>query len=74
LQGRLQGATANGWSNSLSALNASQRAQVDIVRREFDTVLSRVRQVIDVELKALEQAAEAAGVPWTSGRLPRPPI
>jgi photosystem II stability/assembly factor-like uncharacterized protein len=74
LQGRLQGATANGWSNSLSALNASQRAQVDIVRREFDTVLSRVRQVIDVDLKALEQAAEAAGVPWTSGRLPRPPI
>jgi len=74
LQGRLQGAIANGWSNSLSALNASQRGQVDIVRREFDAVLSRVRQIIDVDLKSLEQAAEAAGVPWTSGRIPRPPL
>ena len=73
LQGRLQGAIANGWSNSLSALNASQRGQVDIVRREFDAVLSRVRQIMDVDLKSLEQAAEAAGVPWTSGRIPRPP-
>ena len=74
LQGRLQGAIANGWSNSLSALNASQRGQVDIVRREFDAVLSRVRQIIDVDLKSLEQAAEVAGVPWTSGRIPRPPL
>jgi len=73
LQGRLQGAIGNGWSNSLSALNASQRGQIDIVRREFDAVLSRVRQVVDVDLKALEQAAESAGVPWTSGRIPRPP-
>jgi len=74
LQGRLQGALASGWSNSLSALNASQRGQIDIVRREFDAVLSRVRQLVDVDLKALEQSAEAAGVPWTSGRIPRPPI
>jgi len=37
-------------------------------------VLSRVRQIIDVDLKSLEQAAEAAGVPWTSGRIPRPPL
>ncbi len=73
LQGRLQGALSNGWSNSLSALNASQRGQIDIVRRQFDAVLSRVRQVVDVDLKALEQAAEMAGVPWTSGRIPRPP-
>ncbi len=73
LQGRLQGAIGNGWSNSLSALNASQRGQIDIVRSEFDAVLSRVRQVVDVDLKALEQAAESAGVPWTSGRIPRPP-
>jgi hypothetical protein len=74
LQGRLQGAIGSGWSNSLSALNTSQRGQVDIVRREFDAVLSRVRQVVDADLKAVEQAAEAAGVPWTSGRLPRPPL
>lgn len=61
-------------ATSLSALNASQREQVDIVRQRFDAVLSRVRQLVDVDLKHLEQAAEAAGVPWTSGRIPRPPV
>ena len=60
-------------ATSLTALNASQRAQIDIVRRDFDGVLSRVRQLVDVDLKNLEQAAETAGVPWTPGRLPRPP-
>ena len=73
LQGRLQGAIGNSWGSALSALNASQREQVDIVRRDFDGVLARVRQIVDVDLKALEQAAEAAGVPWTSGRVPRLP-
>jgi hypothetical protein len=57
----------------LSALNPSQQTQIDIVRRKFDAVLSRVRQLVDVELKNLEQAAEAAGVLWTSGRIPRAP-
>jgi hypothetical protein len=74
LQGRLQGAIGNAWTSSLSALNPSQQTQIDIVRREFGAVLSRVRQLVDVELKSLEQAAEAAGVPWTSGRVPRPPV
>src|SRR5207237_5125479 len=44
LQGRLQGAIGSGWSNSLSALNSSQRGQIDIVARECDAVLSRVRE------------------------------
>ncbi len=73
LQTRLQSAIGNSWSNSLSALTPSQQAQIEIVRREFGGVLSRVQQVIDVDLKSLEQAAEAAGVPWTPGRIPRPP-
>jgi hypothetical protein len=43
------------------------------VRAEFGRVLERIRQLVDVDLKALEAAAEAAGVPWTSGRIPKPP-
>ena len=70
---RLGGAIGSAWGTSLSALNPSQRAQIDIVRREFDAVLARVRQLVDVDLKNLEQASEAAGVPWTPGRLPKPP-
>jgi hypothetical protein len=58
---------------SLGALNSSDQAQIEIVRREFDAVLARVRQLVDVDLKTLEQAAESAGVAWTSGRIPRTP-
>ncbi|HEY6825424.1 MAG TPA: hypothetical protein VI259_01130 [Gemmatimonadaceae bacterium] len=70
---RLGGAIGSAWGTSLTALNAAQRAQIDIVRRDFDAVLARVRQLVDVDLKNLEQASEAAGVPWTPGRLPTPP-
>jgi len=35
-------------------------------------VLTRVTQLVDVELKGVEDAAERAGVPWTSGRIPKP--
>jgi hypothetical protein len=51
----------------------AQLAQVEIVRAEFGQVLQQVRQLVEVDLKALEMAAEAAGVPWTPGRLHRVP-
>jgi len=73
LLGRLQAAIGNGWSGTLQAPTADQMAQVEIVRAEFGRVLAQVTQLVDVELKALEAAAEQAGVPWTSGRLPKPP-
>jgi hypothetical protein len=73
LQGRLQGAIGNAWAASLATLSPSDQTQIDIVRREFDAVLARVRQLVDVDLKNLEQAAESAGVAWTSGRIPRMP-
>ena len=41
LQSRLEGALANGWSTSLSALNASQQAQVDIVRPKYGVRVTR---------------------------------
>jgi hypothetical protein len=71
--GRLQNAIGNGWSGTLEAPTAAQQAQIDIVRAEFGRVLDRVKQLVEVDLKALETAAEQAGVPWTSGRMPRSP-
>jgi hypothetical protein len=50
-----------------------QKAELDLVRSKFDAILAQVRQLIDVDLKSLEQSAEQAGVPWTAGRFPRPP-
>jgi hypothetical protein len=73
LLARLEGAIGHGWSGTLEAPTADQVAQVDIVRAEFVQVLARVTQLVEVDLKALEAAAEQAGVPWTSGRMPKPP-
>ena len=37
---------------------------------EFEGVLSQLRQLIEVDLQALEKKMEAAGAPWTPGRIP----
>ncbi|MEM7481712.1 MAG: glycosyl hydrolase [Acidobacteriota bacterium] len=39
--------------------------------RAFAGVLDRLEELVSVDLVALEQAAEAAGAPWTPGRLPQ---
>jgi len=70
---RLRGAVGSRSGNSLAPMNAAERTQLDYVRGEFDTVLPKVKQVIEVDLKNLEDAAEAAGVPWTPGRMPKAP-
>jgi hypothetical protein len=33
-------------------------------------VLSRMKQLIEVDLKNLEKAMEDVGAPWTPGRIP----
>lgn len=37
---------------------------------EFESVLTRLRQLIEVDLQKLEKQMEAAGAPWTPGRIP----
>jgi hypothetical protein len=41
-----------------------------IASEEFAAVREKLRVLVDVDLKALEQALDAAGAPWTPGRLP----
>jgi len=67
---RLSGITGSLWSNTLDAPTATQRRQYDIVAAEFEKVLAQLRPVIDTDLRRVEDAAEAAGAPWTSGRVP----
>jgi hypothetical protein len=62
-----------GWASSLGDPTASQQRQYEIVAGEFGAILQRLRQTIDVDLKRVEDAAEAAGAPWTTGRLPNWP-
>ena len=73
LLGRLSGAIGSNWGATLEGPTAMQTAELNLVRSKFDAILAQVRQVIDVDLKGLEQSAEEAGVPWTSGRFPKPP-
>jgi hypothetical protein len=72
LLGRLGGAIGSNWGATLEAPTPMQTAELNLVRSKFDAILAQVRQVIDVDLKGLEQSAEEAGVPWTSGRFPKP--
>ena len=73
LLGRLGGAIYSGWGQTLEAPTAAQQTDLDLVRSRFDSILNQVRGLVDVDLKALESDAERAGVPWTSGRFPKPP-
>jgi hypothetical protein len=67
----LQGALGQSRGSTLEAPTPAQLAQLDIVRSALAGILSEIRQLADVEVKALETAAEAAGIPWTAGRMPQ---
>ena len=58
------------WGSLLHEVPGLQREQYDIVAREFGAILERLRQLVEVDLKRIEDAAEALGAPWTSGRIP----
>jgi hypothetical protein len=62
------------WSGTLGDVTDTHRRQYAIVAAEIGSVLERLRTLIDVDLKRIEDAAEAAGAPWTSGRVPRWPL
>lgn len=44
--------------------------QYNTAAQEFETTLAKLRQLIEVDLARLEKEMEAAGAPWTPGRIP----
>jgi hypothetical protein len=68
LLGRAQ--VLNQGNRALGAPTATQRRQYEIVSGEFTKVLADLRGIADTDLRRVESAAEAAGVPWTPGRVP----
>ncbi len=60
------------WSGS-GAPTATQRQNLQWAADAFGPVRTQVEQLVERDLKALETAAEAAGAPWTAGRVPRWP-
>lgn len=56
--------------SSTAAPTATARRQVELAGAELATLLAALREIVEVELPRLEAAADAAGAPWTPGRLP----
>jgi len=48
----------------------TQAHQYAAAAQDFETVLGQLRQLIEVDLTRLEKQLEAAGAPWTPGRVP----
>lgn len=69
LMARLNAVTGQLWSSTLEAPTATQRRQYDIVASAFPPILEQMKAA-DGDLRRLEDQAEAAGVPWTPGRIP----
>ena len=70
LLGRLQIALAQSRGSTLEAPTEAQLAQLEIVRSALGAILTDIRQMAEVDVRAVETAAESAGIPWTAGRLP----
>ena len=55
---------------STSRPTQTQQAQYAAAAQDFEGVLVQLRQLIEVDLARLEKQLEAAGAPWTPGRIP----
>jgi len=55
---------------ALTRPTTTQREAYQAAGEEFSTELAKLRGWIEVDLRELEKALDAAGAPWTPGRLP----
>jgi photosystem II stability/assembly factor-like uncharacterized protein len=58
-----------GWTVT-AAPTTTHRRGYEIAAEEFEGWLARLRTLVDRDLAALEDEMEAAGAPWTPGRVP----
>ena len=57
-------------NNALQSPTQTQRDAYKIASEELRQELAKLRTLIEVDLRPLERAFDAAGAPWTPGRLP----
>jgi hypothetical protein len=67
ISGRLRNAAMTDGMSDYGP-TATHRRSLEIATEQFAELEPRIRQLLDVELPALEAKMEAAGVPWTPGR------
>lgn len=74
--------TAPSISERVSAIVGAQRmstarptptqmTQYTVAAQDFEQVLAQLRTLVEVDLSKLEKEMEAAGAPWTPGRIPQ---
>ena len=66
---RRLGVALGGNTNSLHGPTATHRMSAEIARTQFAALKRDLRQLLDVDLENLEAKIDAAGVPWTPGRM-----
>src|SRR5262249_23339077 len=64
------GSIVDGQRFSTSRPTKTQQDSYTIASDELTVALGKLHQLVDVDLASLEKAMEAAGAPWTPGRLP----
>jgi hypothetical protein len=67
---RVQQIVEGSWV-ATTAPTATQRDSYAIAATQFERALAGLRELIEGALDTIEERADAAGAPWTPGRLPR---
>ncbi|MFP6897659.1 MAG: hypothetical protein VCA38_13725, partial [Roseibacillus sp.] len=59
-------------SGALAGPTGTHRRQYDVIVNEYKEALRRLKQIVNVDMPALNRKLNKAGAPWTPGRsLPR---
>ena len=64
---RVQNIVSGHWSTTYGPTRTHLR-DYEIAAQAFGTVLEKLRTLVEVDLRKLEEDLEAAGAPWTPGR------
>lgn len=70
INSRVQSVVYSQW-HTTQAPTETQRQAYEYAGTQFGKVLAELRTLIERDLAELEEKLEAAGAPWTPGRLPR---
>jgi len=57
-------------SNSTSNVTKNQRVAYDVLHESLQPILQQLKQIDEVEVRAIENEMEKIGAPWTPGRVP----
>jgi photosystem II stability/assembly factor-like uncharacterized protein len=67
--GRVEAIVSTQWSTTVAPTGTSREAYA-IAADAFEKQLASLKTLVDTDLRALQDAMEKAGAPWTPGRVP----